>query len=351
MAPTPPDAEASPEPFRQITDHLAEVVWLVDAAFEEVRYVNPAYERLVGRPVADAGEGPVSLRAVHPDDREAFGAWLEAVREDLAADAVDDSYVVEVRVERADGEVRYVETTAVPVTDDAGDVTGVAGITTDLTERVERERALEETAQRLDRFASMVSHDLRNPLTVAMGRLELYRETGDEADLDGARDALERIESLTVELTALARHGEGEGGHEPVDLADVAEDAWQFVDTRSATLEAASAELLANRSQLQALFENLFRNAVGHGGDDVTVRTGPLDGGGFFVEDDGRGIPAEDRDRVLDHGFTTGYGGSGVGLAIVARIADLHDLAVTVAEGADGGARFEFVPTGETTAD
>ena len=333
-------------PFRQITDHLAEVVWLVDAGFEEVLYINPAYERLVGRPVEEAGAGLIDLRSVHPDDREGFAAWIERLRDDVDAGDVREVYEVELRVEREDGGLRWVETTAVPVTDDRGTVTGIAGITTDLTDRVERERALEETAERLDQFASMVSHDLRNPLSIAMGRLALYRETGDDADLDAVEAALDRIEALTVELTALARHGDGDGDgeHEPVDLAEVAADAWTFVDTRSATLEASSGELLANRAQLQAALENLFRNAVGHGGDDVTIRVGPLPDGGFVVEDTGRGIPDEHRDRVLEHGFTTGYGGSGVGLAIVARVAAIHDLEVAVGESAEGGARFEFRP-------
>ena len=98
-----------------------------------------------------------------------------------------------------------------------------------------------------------------------------------------------------------------------------------------------------------ALFENLFRNAVGHGGEDVTVRVGPLEHG-FYVEDTGEGIPPEERDSVFDHGYTTGYSGSGVGLTIVSRIAQAHNWDITLTDSSEGGARFEFRSTESTEA-
>jgi signal transduction histidine kinase len=99
--------------------------------------------------------------------------------------------------------------------------------------------------------------------------------------------------------------------------------------------------VIGDRSQLKALFENLFRNAVGHGGPDVTVRVGPFENG-FYVEDTGEGIDPDERDTVFDHGYTTGYGGSGIGLTIVSRIAQAHDWEVSLTESTEGGARFEF---------
>lgn len=74
---------------------------------------------------------------------------------------------------------------------------------------------------------------------------------------------------------------------------------------------------------LRTLLENLFRNVVGHGGSDVTVRVSLFDGG-FLVEDTGSGIPKDMREKVLEHGFSTGYSGSGFGLTIISRIADAH---------------------------
>jgi PAS domain S-box-containing protein len=205
----------------------------------------------------------------------------------------------------------------------------------------DRETELKRQNERLDQFSSMVSHDLRNPISIASGHLELYRESGDEGDLDRVERSLDRIGELVTDLTTLARHGSTDDEHELVSLPAVAEDAWDMVDTRSAALSTTEGTISGDRSQLQGLFENLFRNAVGHGGDDVTVRVGPLDDG-FYVEDTGSGIPPEDRERVFEQGFSTGYGGSGVGLTIVSRIAQAHGLDVSLTESAEGGARFEF---------
>ncbi|MFB6130565.1 MAG: ATP-binding protein [Salinigranum sp.] len=330
--------------FRQIAENLTEVVWLVDPHFETLLYINPAYESLVGRPVDVAGDGIDFPLSVHPDDWEAFRGWIDAVESDVATAERGDApheYEVEIRIERPDGEVRWVDTVAVPICDADGTVGAIAGISTDVTDRVRRERELEETVERLDQFASMLSHDLQNPLSIALGRLELYRETGEEANLDAVEEALQRIEDLTVDLTSLARTGSSANEHEPTSLGSVARTAWETIDTRSATLSTEDRTVVGDRAQLRALFENLFRNAVGHGGPDVTVRVGPLDGG-FYVEDTGSGVPEDLRERVFQHGFTTGYGGSGVGLTIVGRIADAHGFEVSLGEGRDGGARFEF---------
>jgi signal transduction histidine kinase len=216
-----------------------------------------------------------------------------------------------------------------------------------VTEHRQMAAELERKTERLAEFSSMVSHDLRNPLNVAQGRLAMYRQTGDEAHLDDVDAALDRIHELTTSLLALARHGTPTDILEPVTLESVAEDAWTMVETKSGTLETEPGTVRGDEGQLRGLFENLFRNAVGHGGPAVTVRVGPLDGG-FYVEDTGTGIPPEEHEQVFEHGFSTGYSGSGVGLAIVRRIADAHGFGTSVGESAEGGARFEFALTSES---
>jgi signal transduction histidine kinase len=126
-----------------------------------------------------------------------------------------------------------------------------------------------------------------------------------------------------------------------VSVGETARGAWEMIDSRSARLSVEDCTVTGDAGQLRALFENLFRNAIGHGGDDVTVRVGPVEGG-FYVEDTGDGIAVDDPERVFEHGFTTGYGGSGVGLTIVRRIATAHGLGVSLSESGEGGARFEF---------
>ncbi|WP_435095991.1 PAS domain-containing protein [Halorubrum sp. N11] len=221
--------------------------------------------------------------------------------------------------------------------------TALSQVTTQQTLR-ERESELEAQNERLEQFASMVSHDLRNPLAVATGNLELYRETEDKSHLETVETSLTRIQDLVTDLTTLARHDTPVETHEPVSVHEIARDAWELTETRSATLSTEPCTMTGDPSQFMALFENLFRNAVGHGGEDVTVRVGPLEHG-FYVEDTGEGIPPNERDSVFEHGYTTEYSGSGVGLTIVSRIAQAHNWDITLTDSSEGGARFEFRST------
>ncbi|MFW5938757.1 MAG: sensor histidine kinase, partial [Halanaeroarchaeum sp.] len=98
-------------------------------------------------------------------------------------------------------------------------------------------------------------------------------------------------------------------------------------------------EVLANPGRLKRLLDNLFRNAAEHGGDGVVV--GDISDG-FYVADDGPGIPADQRDEVFESGHSTSESGTGFGLAIVQRIAEAHGWDVSLTESETGGARFEF---------
>ncbi|GGL66822.1 sensor histidine kinase [Halocalculus aciditolerans] len=232
--------------------------------------------------------------------------------------------------------------------------------------QVDRKRELIRKNERLERFASVVSPDLRSPLTTARGYLDLAREDGDAEHFDRVEGALDRIESIVFDLLDLARAGDAIEETEPVALAAVAEDAWRAVEgagVGSLELDEDLGRVSADASRLQQLLENLFRNALEHGvpaahshsrgspdgrGDGaVTVRveTTPE---GFAVADDGVGIPEDDRELVFNSGYSTRDDGTGYGLAIVEEIADAHGWNVAVTDSESGGARFEF--TGVETA-
>jgi PAS domain S-box-containing protein len=223
-------------------------------------------------------------------------------------------------------------------------------------DRLEREAELRSYADELERqndrleeFASVVSHDLRGPLNVACGRVNLAREQHEETDhLDTAVDALDRMDTIIEHTLALARQGQAVGETEAVDLQAMADQSWDVLDTAGATLDVSGDQRLrADPDRFRQLLENLFRNALDHGGEDVTVSVGPLDGegesGGFYVEDDGPGIPESERESVLDVGYTTAEDGTGFGLAIAKEIVDAHQADISVGESAAGGARFEIV--------
>jgi len=225
------------------------------------------------------------------------------------------------------------------VTGGDGDL-GRVGTIRDVTDRVERERQLQRQNERLDEFASIVSHDLRNPLNVAEGWLELARSEHDSDQLAAVAGAHDRMRSLVDDLLALARHGRADLDPTAVSLPGLAERCWEAVATPEATLAVETdTTVRAVESQLRRLLENLFRNAVEHGSPDVTVTVGELSDG-FFVVDDGPGIPPEQRDVVFDSGFSTSPDGTGFGLRIVREVAEAHGWTVRVVDDADG-ARFE----------
>ncbi|GAA0528630.1 GAF domain-containing sensor histidine kinase [Halorubrum aquaticum] len=207
-----------------------------------------------------------------------------------------------------------------------------------------REQELSEQNERLEMFTSVVSHDLRNPLSVAEGYTELaQQETGELKALETVEQALERMDSLIDELLTLAQQGESIDEKEPISLERVAAEAWETAETKQATLDILEdGRFDGDRNRIQQLLENLFRNAVEHGGGSVTVTVGPIGANGFYVEDKGPGIPENKRDNIFEHGYTTSEDGTGFGLTIVDEIVEAHGGTISVVEGRNGGARFEI---------
>lgn len=205
---------------------------------------------------------------------------------------------------------------------------------------------------RTERVASILSHDLRNPLDVAKARREAAAETGASEHFERLAQAHDRMERIIQDVLTLARGESAISPTETVDVGTVASQAWEMVDTRHArlTVEDGTPELTADRNRLERLFENLFRNTTEHGRDghgpargarELAVTVGPLDGG-FYVADDGTGLPAVSDEQLFTVGFSSTDGGKGLGLAIVDRIASAHGLKVVAGESVSGGARFEF---------
>ncbi|MFD1598300.1 hybrid sensor histidine kinase/response regulator [Halobellus rarus] len=213
----------------------------------------------------------------------------------------------------------------------------------------ERERELTRQNARLEEFASVVSHDLRNPLNVASGRLDLAREDCDSEQLEYVADAHGRMGELIDDLLTLARERDTDVEPTSVELASFVRSCWGNVDTGDAAFTVdVEGTVDADETQLRQLFENLLRNAVEHGGD--AVRVGTLeDGDGFYVEDDGPGIPPDERGDIFEYGYSTTPGGTGFGLSIAKQCVEAHGWEIRVTDGADGGARFEI--SGVTVGD
>jgi nitrogen-specific signal transduction histidine kinase len=208
----------------------------------------------------------------------------------------------------------------------------------------ENEARLQRQNERLEEFTSVVSHDLRSPLNTANGYLELVADEYDDERVGRIQDALGRMETLVGDLLTLARQGKTVDETTETVLAETAWRGWESIPASdgSLTVDGELGQAAVDASRLRQAFENLFRNAVEHAGDDVAIRVGRLeDACGFYVEDDGPGIPADERERVFEHGYSSSEGGTGLGLAIVKRIFEAHGWSVRATEGQHGGARFE----------
>ena len=163
--------------------------------------------------------------------------------------------------------------------------------------------------------------------------------------LDELEHANQRITAIAKDLVALTRAERKDLSREPIALADVAHLAWHTIDAPHLTLEVVdSITVDGDQEKLLRLFENLFRNVDEHAPRASRVQIGTVENG-FYVEDDGDGVPANERDAVLEHGYTSKSAGSGLGLTVVQAIAEAHGWEVRLTDARSDGARFEFKPT------
>ncbi|WP_436932340.1 PAS domain-containing protein [Halosimplex halobium] len=318
---------------------------------EEGRYVR----------MADVPYTPDPEEFIGKTDPEVFdhgsGSDQAAYEDDLQVAETGEPIRRQVEHFETQGGDHWSEVTKLPWRDEDGRVIGVVGYALDVSERMQLKRRLEEQQRRFDEFASYVSHDLRTPLQISVGALEQAREGHEEA-FDRIERANERIEEILGDLSALSKGDRSvdlseevldvlDVGVSSTELAPLVEQVWSVHGTDDATLEVAvpeGTEVIAETESVRPLVENLLKNALDHAGPDVTVRVGTTDRG-FYVEDDGPGIPAAEREQVLEAGYTTTEDGTGTGLAIVAETVDQQGWEVDIRESEIGdgpGARFEF---------
>ncbi|WP_245902744.1 sensor histidine kinase [Salinigranum rubrum] len=304
--------------YRTVLEALPDAVYAIETD-GTIAYANEAYVTMKGVPRDDLlGTDVDDWIADETVDRaDELRRELDAGTRDVGA--IEYEFVTGEGA-RFPAEIRFTR-----VGDDRFGFSRV-GIIRDVTERAERERRLQRQNDRLEEFAAIVSHDLRNPLNVAQGRLELARQEHDSEHLASVERAHDRMWSLIDDLLTLARQGEGTLDLTTVALPALAERCWHSIEQSGARLVVETeATLHADESRLQRLLENLFRNCVEHGptenrpqaGDSVehvspdgrptddadangesgvTVTVGDLPDG-FFVADDGPGVPPKSATR------------------------------------------------------
>jgi PAS domain S-box-containing protein len=311
-----------------------DAVVLVDAD-GRVAFANDAVERLFGHPPADLVDDPVDrLFPDRPTESDGVdGRLFDAAGEDPGERA--DLRLVG---ERRDGE--ELQLSASVATCEAEDEQLAAVTLRDVTDRVDYRRTLERNNEQLERFASIVSHDLRDPLNTARAQVTLARETGEEVYLDELEEIHDRMAEIIEDVLTLTKQDGSDLDPEVVDLAEITDEAWATAGDERATLALGDLGWIrADRRRLRTVLENLLGNAVRHAGPSVSVRVEALSDG-FAVADDGPGIPADRREEALEYGYTTETDGTGLGLSIVAGVAEAHGWELSVEESASGGARF-----------
>ncbi|MFD1570866.1 PAS domain-containing sensor histidine kinase [Halorubrum laminariae] len=343
------DSAEAIDAAESIVHALGDGAYVLDADRNRV-FVN---DRL--REVTEFSEA--ILHGRHPERVVDEGYWgpemgeryRTAVERVLDGDAADER--VQLTTTLGDGSTITTETRLTPIERDDS-VVGIVGVIRDVTERVERERELERLNERLERLAGFLSHDLRNPLGIVQGYLDLARETGDLDRLDPADEALDRIEALIDDALVMARDpDEVDTDAVPVDVGDLAADCWESGDFGEPPEDA---ELIventdpvqADRDLLRRAIGNLIGNALDHAGDAPTVRVG-VDERGLYVADDGLGVDAadgthDDLDELTEFGVSDD-GGTGIGLAIVKRVAAAHGWELDLCESGTDGFRATLV--------
>ncbi len=358
---------ASPVTANTVVEHIDAGVVVLDRE-DRVTEINPSAVEVLGL----EGESVVGRHA-----SEVFGVYPGLYDRYADVNRASEEIGLDDGVKR-----RFFHVRVSPLLDARDRRAGRLVLIHDITNQKRRQQELARQNDRLDQFASLVSHDLRNPLNVADGYVELARETGEVSNLDRVERAHGRMRSLIEDVLTLAREGGTVTETEAVSIDEIAAEAWGNVDTGQAVLDVETGIYVeASYGRLLRVFENLFRNSVEHGstgsrpeagdsvehdstgsrpeagdslehaGSGVRIRVGAIEPEGtvyvpaergFFVADDGPGIPEDRRDRVFEDGFSTDDDGTGLGLSIVTSIVEAHGWSIAVTASEDGGARFEI---------
>ena len=337
------DLRLSEARFRAAIKAVRGVLWTNDANGKMVGE-QPGWAAITGQSRAEY-EGYGWADAVHPDDAQpSVEAWRDAVREKR-------TFLWDHRVRSRDGTFRHYAIRAVPIFDGKGAIREWVGVHTDITEQREAEAELLESNDELQRYAYIVSHDLRAPLVSISGFTgELSSVRSDirealashpegpriDADLDEAlsfiKASVSRMERLIAAILKLSRDGRRSFRSEALDMVAVMQG---LVDAQRHQVEAVGARVRiapnlpmieADRVAVEQIFANLIDNAVKYldpqraGSIEISGRVA---GGGFAhidVADNGRGIDPRDCARIFElfrRAGTQDRPGEGIGLAHV----------------------------------
>lgn len=319
-----------------------------------ITFANPAASALFGESVDSLHGKPLALFL--PQAR-AMGEVVSNIHPN--GELTDEE--IEIRGEH--GEARWVSVTTRVMRDDSGQTTGSVAFLRDVTERRTAFELLERKNSELDSYVHSVSHDLRSPLVSLLGFSRLlrqdYADTFDETGvhfLDRIEQAGRTMEALIHDLLELSQIGKAGENRTLVDpravLMQLQAELKPRLEDGSVTLSLPTTPplVLCDRTRLYQVFSNLIGNALNHMGECESPRiiVDVREEDGFHhisVSDNGKGIPAGHQDRIFEVFQTLGARAdgrrsTGIGLAIVKKIAETHSGRVWVESDLGFGAAF-----------
>lgn len=344
--------------YRTLVEQLPAVVYLGEYGEDgDWLYISPALENVLGYTPQEWLEHPSPLGTLaHPDDLPAVRA---AEEESLQT---GEPLHAEYRMKAKDGRWVWILDEAAVVRDEQGTPLFMQGVMYDMTERKEVEERLVALDRLKNTLLHTLSHDLKEPLTAILGAASTLERLDHTLEEDERKHLLQTLvgrtkgmNTLLTDLLDLDRLDQGiiEPRRFPVDLGHLTRELVAQTDAlrgRTVTFEAPRVLANVDAAKVERMLENLLSNAARHttSGTRIWVRVeSAKDGALLVVEDDGEGIP-DDQKRMIFEAFRRGSStaaGSGIGLSLVARFAELHGGSAWVEDRPGGGSSFRvFLP-------
>jgi len=366
--------QESEEKFRQLAENIAGVFWMRDLA-GNLLYVSPAYETLWQQSLDSLRERPISwLESIYPED---LARMRRNVKENLAFDE-------EYRVKLPDGTLRWIHDRGFEVRDAEGNVYRLAGIAEDVTEQKQAAQKLQATNEQLilsnaelaratrlkDEFLANMSHELRTPLNAILGMTEGFQEQVFGPMTPEQSRSIATIERSGRHLLALINDildlAKIESGkltlqRAAVSISYLCDSSLTFVRQQATQKEIRLSthippnlsDLVVDELRIRQVLINLLNNAVKftpHGGQvSLTVSTDYDQGQPwihFAIQDNGIGMAPDAIGQLfkpfmqIDSALNRQYTGTGLGLALVKQLVDLHGGEVSVTSTLGQGSCF-----------
>lgn len=332
------------ERFRTLIESSHDCYIRVTGTPPVIDYISPSIERLSGYTQEEIlGDPDFFERWVHPDDRETLGALLG----DLGGCT---SRECTLRVRRKDGRYIWIEVSAVPVYGNDGRPVAFHYAIHDIDAWKQAEAALMRANKKLNLMNNIVRHDILNQVTVVLGHLALLREQPLDPAVTGALDRMEVAAEIIKSQIGFTRDYQELGVRAPqwFSVRAAVEEAVKTLRPKGVSVSTDLGDLRIYADPLlSSVFYSLLDNSMRHGRTVTAIRVtaAPDDGGARITwEDDGIGIPAEDKPRIFDRGFGRN---TGLGLFLAREVLAITGITIQETGVPGKGARFEIlVPKG-----